>query len=453
MNQKNWLETSSIYLNKNSRFYLWILYPVILFFILLAIFLVFGTQEIVVRTTAELTAPSKSTIQVPLGTQIIENNLTENKIVKEGDLLIVLDTSELTGEINQLQKENETIEAQITAANTFVDSVNQGIDLFENDDEFGYSNQFQSMLSEKASTTYLSEEAKEIANKNLQEYQNANSQLSKQITEHESNINEWEKVKVSWSQSQTANSTSKDIISTVQLWQTQLISTPEENRENFINTVLTSIQENITQLKNELEQLNNDQAKLILPTTSDNQIKSKEAEIIQSHEQVLSTIKQKMSELTALKQKNEISIQNLKNKQEQSHIKAPINGVVHINEEVKNNILVQEGTILAEVYPPIRTEKIYFTTSIPSNKISNIKKNMEVTFKVDENRLTKKFIHGKLTTISEATTTNEQGTYYTCTGFLKPTENFNERYGLTGELSLIVGKKTYFNQIKEVILN
>ncbi|NSV82984.1 bacteriocin secretion accessory protein, partial [Enterococcus faecalis] len=46
-----------------------------------------------------------------------------------------------------------------------------------------------------------------------------------------------------------------------------------------------------------------------------------------------------------------------------------------------------------------------------------------------------------------------QGAFYTIKGTLKPPKEFTGRYGLTGELSLIVGKKTYWQQIKDMLLN
>ena len=78
---------------------------------------------------------------------------------------------------------------------------------------------------------------------------------------------------------------------------------------------------------------------------------------------------------------------------------------------------------------------------------------MLVHFKLDKKGVSTETIDGTLTDISENSTTTDQGTFYTIRGTLKSVEKINTRYGLVGELSLIVGEKTYWQQIKENIFN
>ncbi|MEB5927495.1 hypothetical protein MXE74_13185 [Enterococcus faecalis] len=82
-----------------------------------------------------------------------------------------------------------------------------------------------------------------------------------------------------------------------------------------------------------------------------------------------------------------------------------------------------------------------------------IKLGMAVHFKLDKKGGVTKIIDGTLNEISENSTTTEQGTFYTIKGTLKAPKDFISRYGLIGELSLIVGEKTYWQQLKDFMLN
>ncbi|PCR99044.1 hypothetical protein RR45_GL001647 [Lactococcus chungangensis CAU 28 = DSM 22330] len=54
---------------------------------------------------------------------------------------------------------------------------------------------------------------------------------------------------------------------------------------------------------------------------------------------------------------------------------------------------------------------------------------------------------------SENSSSTDKGTFYTITGTLETSKYLNSRYGQTGELSIIIGKKTYWQQIQDVLKN
>ncbi len=60
---------------------------------------------------------------------------------------------------------------------------------------------------------------------------------------------------------------------------------------------------------------------------------------------------------------------------------------------------------------------------------------------IDKKGVASQTIEGTLKEISETSITTEQGTFYTIKGTLQPSKYFNNRYGMTGEVSLIIGKK------------
>lgn len=149
MNINNWRDHSSVYSQQHQKFYRWVLYPVILFFLLGSLFLFFAKKEVVVRVPAQLTATKIDKLQVPLEANIKVNNLKENKEVKKGEVLVMFDTSVLQNEKEQFEQENTSLEDQKKAAQLFIESIAKEQNLFEDEDEFGYSNQLKSLLLEK----------------------------------------------------------------------------------------------------------------------------------------------------------------------------------------------------------------------------------------------------------------------------------------------------------------
>ncbi|MGM0227880.1 membrane fusion protein, peptide pheromone/bacteriocin exporter, partial [Enterococcus sp. AZ135] len=162
---------------------------------------------------------------------------------------------------------------------------------------------------------------------------------------------------------------------------------------------------------------------------------------------------QKLSELTEAQEKNKIALKSILEQINLATLKAPTDGIVHLNDEVKDQLEVPKGTLLAEIYPDNPKEKLSFTSLIPANEMTRVKTGMKVHFKLDKKGVASNTINGTLTEISETSKTSKQGAFYTVKGVLTPPKNFNYRYGLTGELSLILGKKTYWNSIKDIFLN
>lgn len=324
MNINNWRDHSSVYSQQHQKFYRWVLYPVILFLLLGSLFLFFAKKEVVVRVSAQLTATKIDKLQVPLEANIKVNNLKENKDVKKGEVLVTFDTSILQNEKEQFEQENTSLEEQKKAAQLFIESIAKEQNLFEDDDEFGYSNQLKSLLLEKET---------------------------------------------------------------------------------------------------------------------------------QNTEQVLATTKQKIAVLIETQKKNNYTLKNITEQLVRGTLKSPSTGIVHLNEEVTGQIDVSKGTVLAEIYPKQKESQLMFTALLPADEVTRIKAGMGVHFKLDKKGVASQTIEGTLKEISETSITTEQGTFYTIKGTLQPSKYFNNRYGMTGEVSLIIGKKTYWQQIKDTLLN
>lgn len=436
-----------------TLFYRWVLYPVILFLCIIGLFLTFAKKEVVIRTTAQLNPEKIEKLQVPLEAKIMENFLKENQFVHKDDVLVRLDCSLIENEKAQIEQENQRITQQIKMAQLFIESISKGKNLFSTDDSFGYSNQLKSMLSEKESLRYALKQSELNDQKQLEVYEKTKRQLEKQIESSDSKLQEWQQVQVAWSNNQSLKDFSKEMMANYENWQEQLNNVSDDQKNQVKLTISASINEQIEQLKKEVEQYQSEKAKLVKPTTSENDRISQTEKGKQELEQAITTVKQTVTELNEKQEKNQSVIKSLDDQLSKGILKAPVSGTVHLNEETKGQAELAKGTVLAEIYPIHEKSKMKFTALLPANESTYIKEGMKVHFKLDQKGGAPITIDGTLDEISENSTATEKGVFYAVKGTLKTTQSFPFRYGLTGELSLIVGEKTYWQQIVDVFLN
>nr|AAF18149.1 accessory protein CbaC [Carnobacterium maltaromaticum] len=453
MQTNKWLDSSSVYSQQHSKFYLWVLYPIGVLFFLLGLFLVFARKEVVNRIAPKSTTQTISKLQAPIETQITENYLYENKVVKKGEIVVVFDTLSLENEQKQFEDEVLVLEEQKKAAQTFIISVENNENQFVADDSFGYPNQLNALFAEQESLQYITQQATDLSEINQEAYKKTEEQLDFQLTKRLNAQSEWEQVKKAWGNQQEIQEFSTEIISKYKTWQLQVNDGTEEQKNQVIGAILSTIDENIGELKKEIEQIQGEKAKLIGPITSKNEINSENAKVKQNKEQLLAKTKQDIIEFDDKQKKIEVSIKQLKEKIQQGILKAPIGGTISLNEEFKTMIDIPKGALIAEIYPTTGSREQTFTAQLPANEMTRIKKGMNVHFTLDKKGVAAKIVDGKLTGISETSETTENGTFYTVTGKIQIPKNFSIRYGLTGEISLIVGKKTYWQQIKDTLLN
>ncbi|HAZ9317290.1 TPA: bacteriocin secretion accessory protein, partial [Enterococcus faecium] len=413
----------------------------------------FAKKEVVIRTTAQLNPEKIEKLQVPLEAKIMENFLKENQFVHKDDVLVRLDCSLIENEKAQIEQENQRITQQIKMAQLFIESISKGKNLFSTDDSFGYSNQLKSMLSEKESLRYALKQSELNDQKQLEVYEKTKRQLEKQIESSDSKLQEWQQVQVAWSNNQSLKDFSKEMMANYENWQEQLNNVSDDQKNQVKLTISASINEQIEQLKKEVEQYQSEKAKLVKPTTSENDRISQTEKGKQELEQAITTVKQTVTELNEKQEKNQSVIKSLDDQLSKGILKAPVSGTVHLNEETKGQAELAKGTVLAEIYPIHEKSKMKFTALLPANESTYIKEGMKVHFKLDQKGGAPITIDGTLDEISENSTATEKGVFYAVKGTLKTTQSFPFRYGLTGELSLIVGEKTYWQQIVDVFLN
>lgn len=133
-------------------------------------------------------------------------------------------------------------------------------------------------------------------------------------------------------------------------------------------------------------------------------------------------------------------------------ILAPNTGILHVpNDQIKSRYL-QNGSKIAEIYPNLNSKtNLIVAFYIPTNKLNGLKKNQSIRFKTNQDGPKPILIKGTVVKIDSAETQSKNGSVYKVIAQIFPTNKVksNLHYGLNGNVSVITGKKTWFNYIKD----
>ncbi|MBM7616933.1 multidrug efflux pump subunit AcrA (membrane-fusion protein) [Weissella uvarum] len=133
---------------------------------------------------------------------------------------------------------------------------------------------------------------------------------------------------------------------------------------------------------------------------------------------------------------------------------SPTTGTLHVPNNKTETKYLQSGSEIAEIYPNLNSHtKLTATFYIPTNKMNGIKTGQKIRFKANQDGPKPLLITGKIIKIDSAETNTKDGSAYQVTATLNPkkTDYKQIHYGLSGNLSVITGKKTWFNYVKDLI--
>lgn len=448
--KNTWIDQSSIYGQRYNKFYRWVLYPILFLLIIVSLFLSMAKKEVVIKTEAQITTETDK-LQIPVNAKVKQSRLHENKKVKKGEPLIEFDTTDLLNEKLQIVKNNNDLEQQKKAGQLFIDSLSQNKNLFINEDSYGYSNQLNSILSENSASNYSLKQNIEANKEDKKNYIDRQNEFAKQITSRQNNQKNLREIRLAWNNEQNISGYPNELQSKYQSWQMQLLNVSEEQKNQIKSSILAEIDDQINQSQKEIEGIELDKLNLEMPDNLDNDIKSEEEKENQLKEQSIATTKEKISELSSNEEKNKLSIKSIEKQIDLGTLVSPITGILHVENSIKGQKILPKGTVVGEIYPRSDKNKIEFTALLPANEMTRVKEGMKVHFKLDKKGVAPVVMEGSLSEISESSTETKQGSFFEVKGKLIPKKNIETRYGLTGELSFIIGKKTYWEQIKEVL--
>lgn len=136
-------------------------------------------------------------------------------------------------------------------------------------------------------------------------------------------------------------------------------------------------------------------------------------------------------------------------------ITAPENGILHLNPETSHSTLVSEGSLLAQLYPVLTTEKkIKITAYISSKDIAHLKVGNPIRFTTINDINKQETLTSKISNIDTTASKTEKGNFFKLEAetTLTDQEAKQLRYGLEGRIVMITGKKTYFQYYRDKFL-
>ena len=137
-------------------------------------------------------------------------------------------------------------------------------------------------------------------------------------------------------------------------------------------------------------------------------------------------------------------------------IKAPGTGIIHLNNEFDGKTLIPNGSEIAQIYPIIQeTKEVLITYYITSEYVPLLKEDQVARLKLEKIGNQSITIIGKIHSIDRTATKTEQGNLFKVTALAQLTDKDSNiiQYGLQGQVTSIIAKKTYFDYYKDIILN
>ena len=152
----------------------------------------------------------------------------------------------------------------------------------------------------------------------------------------------------------------------------------------------------------------------------------------------------------------EIGKKNQTSLLEKGTIRAQEDGVLYLNPERNQSVVVTEGTLLAKLYPLLDREgKTKLTAYLSSKDIVGIKIGDSVRFTTTNGANGQVRLVSTITSIDTIATRTDQGNFFKIEAETKITQEQAEklRYGLEGHLQIITGKKSYLRYYLDDFLN
>ncbi|WP_297952269.1 HlyD family efflux transporter periplasmic adaptor subunit [uncultured Lactobacillus sp.] len=136
-------------------------------------------------------------------------------------------------------------------------------------------------------------------------------------------------------------------------------------------------------------------------------------------------------------------------------VKAGKTGILHINDNYAGNKYVNPGVDVAQIYPILSKQNfVKLNAYISSTDISSVKKGQLMRFKVVRNVPKPVVISGRISNISVSALNMDKGSYYhvTAVASLNDVQKSQLKYGMNGKVTIITGKKSFFNYYKDKLL-
>lgn len=437
------LESAEFYHRRYHNFSSLLIVPAVLLFMFLSLFMFFAKKEITLTTRATI-EPSRvlSNIQSTSNNIITTNNLTENKSVVTGELLVAYQSFGEQIQKDTYQNQTDLLYYQRGQLELLKLSFETGYNQFTYIDDYGYSQRFVDYTNQLATINDNATQQNSNVYSQNSASQRTQEELESLIASAEQKVSDYQAVKTGIVEgSYVSDANIGYYLYTSYLNQVDGLTTEAEINA-IRNQTVAQIDSLISQHSGELANY-----KLQYAGSGVQQATSSvESQILALKSQKLSEVGLELATLDQRIIESEGGLNLQSQNLSKTEIRASQSGVVHLNPEVEQSRIIPEGTIIAQLYPVIANEKsIKIVTYIPSREISSIAIGDGIRFVTEDTSNDKVTLDSTVTSIASAATTTENGNFFKVEAetTLTPQEIEKVKYGLEGRFIIITGKKTY----------
>jgi len=444
-------KSAEFYQRRYHNFATLLIVPLVLLLSFLLIFSLFAQKEVTVTSRGEITPTQViASIQSTSNNTITTNNLSNNQSVKKDDVVIKYAETMEKSQKQALETQLATLNRQKTGIETLKASLSQGTNLFTGEDEFGYINTFNNFISQSQDIELGISKTNAEINNQLALAGNTATAIEKQINNIYKQIAEYEELSQAITNKSSSLSASNPHKATLN---TYLVQSQQQSQQGLDDQYLSQINQSISSLKSSIASLNIQRAGTGSVATYDSSLGTKvevlRTQFLQSASQQLTTVETQITELTAQLGQANVNF-------EHNTIKAPGTGIIHLNNEFDGKTLIPNGSEIAQIYPNIQeTKEVLITYYVTSEYVPLLKEEQVARLKLEKIGNQNITIIGKIHSIDRTATKTEQGNLFKVTALAQlPDKDSNIiQYGLQGQVTSIIDKKTYFDYYKDKILN
>ena len=444
-------KSAEFYQRRYHNFATLLIVPLVLLLSFLIIFSLFAQKEVTVTSRGEITPTQViASIQSTSNNTITTNNLSNNQLVKKDDVVIKYAETMEKSQKQALEKQLATLNRQKTGIETLKASLSQGNNLFTGEDEFGYINTFNNFITQSQDIELGISKTNAEVNNQLALAGNTATAIEKQINNIYKQIAEYEELSQAITNKSSSLSASNPHKATLNSY---LVQSQQQSQQGLDDQYLSQINQSISSLKSSIASLNIQRAGTGSVATYDSSLGTKvevlRTQFLQSASQQLTTVETQITELTAQLGQANVNF-------EHNTIKSPGTGIIHLNSEFDGKTLIPNGSEIAQIYPNIQeTKEVLITYYVTSEYVPLLKEDQVARLKLEKIGNQNITIIGKINSIDRTATKTEQGNLFKVTALAQlPDKDSNIiQYGLQGQVTSIIDRKTYFDYYKDKILN
>ena len=442
------LESAEFYNRRYHNFSSRVILPMSLLLVFLLGFAVFAEKEISLSTRATV-EPSRiiANIQSTSNQRIVAHYLEENKLVKQGELLVEYQQGAEAVQVEAYASQLEMLKDQKKQLGYLQSSLKEGSDQFPEADKFGYQEMFRDYLSQaNGLRSNVSQQNETIASQNAAASQ-TQAEIGNLISQTEAKIRDYQTAKSAIETG--ASLTSQNLAySLYQSYKSQR----EENSQAKAQAV-AQVEAQLSQLESSLAtyrvQYAGSGTQQAYASGLSSQLESLKSQHLAKVGQELPLLDQKILEAESGKK-----VQG--NLLDKGKITASEDGVLHLNPETSESTMVAEGILLAQLYPSLEKEgKTKLTAYLSSKDVARVKIGDSVRYTTTNDAKNQIFLDSTITSIDATATKTEKGNFFKIEveTHLTSEQAAKLRYGLEGRLQMITGKKSYLRYFWDQFLN